>query len=114
MGEYPAGRVRTLLPHEIVRAMHGRDEARSYDVLELALDEARDHEEFPFVGNCVSLMYISHTGTPIYVKLNARDQRRIPFYEPGSVTRAFDRVLITHAAVAGGVAVFLLDWDLRT
>lgn len=106
--------LRTMRPDELWREMHSSDLARVYDVLELALDTARVDEKASFRGNCLSLVYLSVSGTPIRVKFNTRDAKSLPLYGPGAVIRAFDEIYISHDAVAGGKAVILLDWDLRT
>jgi hypothetical protein len=103
-----------MLPPEVMREIHSSDEAREYDVLELGLDAARNDVPFSFKGNCVSLIYLSVSGSPIRVKLGKRDAKSIPFYSLGSITRAFDKVFVSHDAIPGGKAVLLLDWDLRT
>ena len=111
MGE---GFVRTRGPADLIEEMHGKDIARVYLPLDLSLDTARDDALFTFRGNSLTLIHNSDVTVPVYVRLNARDNPRIPLFGAGSLTRAFDRIFVTHAAAAGGRAVFLLDWDLRT
>ena len=108
------GVVRTLLPHEIVEAMHGSEQARAYKVLALDMTTARDKVKIDFRGNCVGLLYISAAGTPVKVRLNSEEADDIPFFAPGSVTRAFDEIYISHDAAAGVTAYLYLGWDLRT
>ena len=106
--------VRTLLPDEIWGVMHGKDKAKAYDVIELDMTNARSEVRFAFQGNSVALMYISAVGTPVRIRLNRRDAKSIPFYTPGSITRAFDCIFVSHDAAPGVKAVLYLDWDLRT